>query len=176
VSCSARWAFSALDCQAHLLVSTGDLPWGVLTARCGHLLLAGGSPPARAAQRCSACAEIAARPFLVLAPWTARPQNTEDEPASSPAITRVMWAPCRIDEHVHLLSARAVVEFVGMGCAVASCGTLLIVQELTLRGWGTRSIMTENSTLTMSCENSGMIPVTCAPFGGSRGWRSDERH
>lgn len=137
MSCSARWAFSAPDCQAHLLVPGGDLPWGVLKARCGHLLLAGESPPARAAQRCSRCAEIAKRPFLVLAPWTASPQNTEDESAPSPAITRAMWAQCRIDEHVHLLSARAVVEFVGMGCAVAYCGTLLIIQELDLRGWGT---------------------------------------
>ncbi|MGB6164380.1 MAG: hypothetical protein WCF33_09790 [Pseudonocardiaceae bacterium] len=35
----ARWAQSSLDDQAHLLLSEGDHPPGVLKARCGALML-----------------------------------------------------------------------------------------------------------------------------------------
>jgi hypothetical protein len=38
VSRPARWAFSPLDYAAHLLLPDGDHPYGVLKARCGHLL------------------------------------------------------------------------------------------------------------------------------------------
>ncbi|MBV9143538.1 MAG: hypothetical protein JO115_21935 [Pseudonocardiales bacterium] len=38
MSTSARWACSPLDDQVHLLVPAGNHPWGVLKARCGHVL------------------------------------------------------------------------------------------------------------------------------------------
>ena len=38
MSRAAQWALSPLDLQAHLLLSEGCHPKGVLKARCGHLL------------------------------------------------------------------------------------------------------------------------------------------
>jgi hypothetical protein len=56
VSRPARWALSPLDLQAHLLVSEGCHPKGVLKARCGHLLPLGVMRfAAFSARKCTDC-------------------------------------------------------------------------------------------------------------------------
>lgn len=47
------------------------------------------------------------------------------------------WARCRVDQRLHSLGARAVLELTAMGCTVARCGALIITQELVLRTGGT---------------------------------------
>lgn len=139
-----RWAYSPMDCQAHLLVPAGDLPWGVLTTRCGRLLPPGDlrqqqRPPGGAHRTCPTCAVIAQRPTTIPADrWVSPPQGGPSvPPAGHPNTTRAMWARCRVDGRLHLLSARAVLELSAMGCAVAWCATLLVTGELAVRGVGT---------------------------------------
>ena len=48
-----------------------------------------------------------------------------------------IWARCRVDEGLHLLVPRAVLQLAAHGCAVAWCGALLLTQELVVRGSGT---------------------------------------
>ncbi|MGH3710386.1 MAG: hypothetical protein ACRDRQ_20280 [Pseudonocardiaceae bacterium] len=143
---SARWALSPLDCQAHLLVSAGDHPWGVLKARCGEVLPPGGPPqhersPWGAHRTCPRCAEIAqSPPTSILAGRWVSPQDPaegQSVPAASSTTTRALRARCPVDERLHLLSARAVLQLAAVGCARAWCGVLLTIQDLVLRAVGT---------------------------------------
>ncbi|MBV9012109.1 MAG: hypothetical protein JO272_08660 [Pseudonocardiales bacterium] len=142
-----RWALSPRDCRVHLLVSAGDLPWGVLKARCGQVLPPGVARqqvgfPWAAHRTCATCAEIAKRPCSVPADRWVCPQDTLEDQSVRPAAgrpntVREMWVRCRVDQHLHLLSARAALELAAMGCTVACCGALIITQELVLGGGGT---------------------------------------
>jgi hypothetical protein len=44
---------------------------------------------------------------------------------------------CRVDRHLHLVTARVVLELAAMGCTVACCGALIVTPELVLRAGGT---------------------------------------
>lgn len=143
----ARWALSPLDCQVHLLVIAGDLPWGVLKAQCGQVLL----PPvprrqqersSRSAHRtCPTCALIARRPRAVPTdPWVPSPQTAERQPTAAGhpnTVLRAIWVRRADDENLHLLSGRAVLDLASISCALACCGALLTTQDLAPRGWGT---------------------------------------
>lgn len=140
-----RWALSPMDCRVHLLVPAGDLPGGVLKAQCGAVLLLRGPrqqerSPGGAHRTCATCAEIAQRPSVVPAdPWVPRPQTTPgDQPvgAGHRHTVRAMWVCCRGDQHLHLLTARAVLDLAAMGCTVACCGALLTIEELALPAVG----------------------------------------
>ena len=140
----ARWALSPVDCQVHLLVPAGDLPWGVLTARCGAVLPSR-SPHQRERSRwgahrtCPTCALIAKRPASVPADrWVSPQAPTWGQPVAAGRrdTTRVMWVRCRVDEQLHLINPRAALKLAG-GCAVALCGALLVIHDVALRGWGT---------------------------------------
>jgi hypothetical protein len=48
-----------------------------------------------------------------------------------------MWVRCRVDQRLHLLGARAVLDLAAMGCTVACCGALIVTPELVLRAGGT---------------------------------------
>lgn len=141
----ARWALSPVDCRVHLLVPVGDHPWGVLTARCGAVLLPQVARQPERSRRgayrtCPTCALIAQRPVSVpVDPWVPRPQSI---PEGQPGVgrreaVRAMWVRCRVDQHLHLLSARAVLDLAALGCAVACCGALLITPQLVVRAAGT---------------------------------------
>jgi hypothetical protein len=142
---AVRWALSPVDCRVHLLASTGDHPWGAPQARCGAVL-----PPQVACQpersrwgayrTCPTCALIAQRPVSVPAhPWAPRPPTTfEGQPGAGRRVTvRAMWVRCRVDQHLHLLGARAVLDLAALGFTVAYCGALLITPQLVVRGGGT---------------------------------------
>ena len=140
----ARWALSPVDCQVHLLVPAGDLPWGVLTARCGAALPSR-SPHQRERSRwavhltCPTCALIATRPPSVPADrWVSPHDPPEDQPVAAGRrdTTRVMWVRCRVDDQLHLLNPRTALTLAG-GCAVALCGALLVIHDTALHGGGT---------------------------------------
>jgi hypothetical protein len=140
-----RWVLSPVDCRVHLLVPAGDLPWGVLKARCGQMLPSGSPhherPPWGAHRTCPTCALIAQRPTSVPADRWVSPQDTAEGQAvpaagGRPNVTRVMWVRCRVDEQLHLINPRAALRLAG-GCAVAWCGALLVLQDVALRGAGT---------------------------------------
>lgn len=140
-----RWALSPLDGQAHLLVPAGDLPWGVLQARCGALLPTGVArqherPPAGAHRSCPTCAQIARSPVSVPAtPWVPNPQATargQPDGAGARDTLRVAWARCPVEQHLHLLTARAILDLASKSCALACCGTLILTPTLVLRGSG----------------------------------------
>jgi hypothetical protein len=143
----APWALSPLDCQVHLLVIAGDLPWGVLKARCGQVLLPPvprrqqERSPGSAHRTCPTCALIARRPCSVPTdPWVPSPQTPDRQPAAAGhpnTVVRAIWVRRAGDENLHLLSARAVLDLAAMGCALACCSALLTTQDLAPRGWGT---------------------------------------
>jgi hypothetical protein len=137
---------SPLDCQAHLLVPVGDHPWGVVKARCGHVLPPSTPsqherPPGNSVPTCPTCAEITRRPLSFPVEWKRSPQDAPGgwpvTPRGYPTITRAMWSRYPVDGRLHLLGAKAVLQLVAQGCAVAYCGTLLTTENLTLRGRGT---------------------------------------
>ncbi|MBV9011654.1 MAG: hypothetical protein JO272_06310 [Pseudonocardiales bacterium] len=74
-----RWTLSPVDGRVHLLVLAGDLPWGVLKARCGAVLPSGSPwherPPGGAHRTCPTCAEIAERPTAVPVDRWVSPQD-----------------------------------------------------------------------------------------------------
>jgi hypothetical protein len=53
-----------------------------------------------------------------------------------PSMARALWVRCPVDEQMHLLGARAVLELVALGCALAWCGALLTSQDLIPRAVG----------------------------------------
>ena len=67
------------------------------------------------------------------------PQDTpEDQSVAAPMWAMwAMWVRCLMDDRLHLLPVRAVLELVAMGCTVACCGALLLTPQLVLRGWRT---------------------------------------
>ena len=140
-----RWAYSPLDCRVHLLMPAADLPWGVFKARCGAVLPSEGrrqheQPPGGAHRTCPTCALIARRPVSVPADRWVSPQGTpEGQPvaAGRGMTVRAAWARCAVDERLHLLDSRSVLELAAQGCALAWCGALLTTQDLALRGTGT---------------------------------------
>jgi hypothetical protein len=140
-----RWAYSPLDCRVHLLMPAADLPWGVFKARCGAVLPSEGrrqheQPPGGAHRTCPTCALIARRPVSVPADRWVSPQGTpEGQPvaAGRGMTVRAAWARCAVDERLHLLGSRSVLELAAQGCALAWCGALLTTQDLALRGTGT---------------------------------------
>lgn len=127
----------------HLLVPAGDLPWGVLKTRCGHLLPPGGpgQPERPSAHRtCPTCADVAKRSCSVpVDRWVIPRVTPEGQPvgAGHRDTIRMTWARCSVDQRLHLLGARAVLDLAAMSCALARCGVLIITQELVLRGSGT---------------------------------------
>lgn len=147
MSGSARWALSPLDCQAHLLVPAGDHPYGVLKARCGHLLPPKGPsqherPPCSPRRTCPTCREIAQRPTSIPVDRWVSPQDTPaarlvPPPAEHRNVVRAIWGRCPLDGLLHLLSAQAVLQLRAVGSALACCGALLTTQDLTLRARGT---------------------------------------
>ncbi|MBV9141867.1 MAG: hypothetical protein JO115_13280 [Pseudonocardiales bacterium] len=139
---AARWAYSPLDCQVHLLVPAGDHPWGVLKTRCGEILPPKGPhqherPPWGAHRTCPTCAQIAQQLTTIPTQRWVSPQDTPENQSGYPKTTRALWVRCPIDDQVHLLGARAVLELATVGCALAWCTILITTQDLTLRGVGT---------------------------------------
>jgi hypothetical protein len=147
VNRSVRWAYSPLDCQVHLLVPAGDHSWGVLTARCGHLLPAGAhqheQPPWSRRRTCPLCAVISRRHASVprdlwaMPPWGTLGPHSVSLPPGRRTTAQVMWARCPVDERLHLLSTRAVLAVAAGSSAVAWCGALLIAQVQVQDGSGT---------------------------------------
>lgn len=135
-----RWALSPLDCQVHLL-APADHPWGVLKARCGHLLPPGARrhecSPQGAHRTCPTCATIARRPTTIPEQRWVRPQDTPRPTTNRVTVVGALWGRCPVDGLLHLLIPRAVCQLTSQGCAAASCGTVLATQNLVVRGWGT---------------------------------------
>ncbi|MBV8539075.1 MAG: hypothetical protein JO063_05955 [Pseudonocardiales bacterium] len=58
-------------------------------------------------------------------------------PAERGKTVGTLWGRCSVDELLHLLAPRAVLEVAAQGYGVACCGVLLVTENLALRGSGT---------------------------------------
>lgn len=128
---------SPLDCQVHLL-ALGDHPWGVIKARCGHLLPPGVHQQKRSPQgahrTCPTCAAIATKPATVPGERWVSPHATAGPRLK---VVEVLWGCCPADGLLHSLTPRAVCQLRSQGSATAYCGTLLAPGDLVLCGRGT---------------------------------------
>jgi len=93
------WALSPMDCQVHLLAPASDHPWGVLKARCGHLLPSGPRQHERspwgAHRTCPTCAVLARRPTSVPEERWVRNQDTAGPPRCPlPLSEGRQWGRC----------------------------------------------------------------------------------